>query len=75
MVVGGEDDTGMPTAAVIMFDVSSRSWKNVGLLSSARSIAAIAAVNTNAVIIIGGCTSGATRNTAISSSLTIVELG
>ena len=75
VVAGGEDDTGMPTAAVMMFDVSSRSWKNVGSLSSARSIAAIAAVNTNAVIIIGGCTSGATRNTAISSSLNTVELG
>jgi len=75
VVAGGEDDTGLPTAAVMMFDVSSRSWKNISLLSSARSIAAIAAVNTNAVIIIGGCTSGITRNTAISSSLAIVELG
>jgi len=75
VVVGGEDDSGVPTEAIMMYEVSSRSWKNVGSLSFARSIAVIVAVSTNAVIIIGGCTNGNTRNSAISSSLNTVELG
>jgi len=44
-------------------------------LPSARSLVAIATINNNAIIVIGGCTRGAGLNNAMSSSLVTVELG
>ena len=41
----------------------------------ARVAVAVAAVYNNAIIVIGGCTEGGTTDNAISSSLTVVELG
>ena len=58
-----------------MYDNSNKSWKKVGSLSSARSAVAVAALHNNAIIIIGGYTKGDTEANAISSSLTLVELG
>ena len=73
MVVGGEDTTAtIPTADIKMYDISNKSWKKIGSLSSARSRVAVAAVYNNAIVVIGGCTKG---NDAKSSSLTVVELG
>ena len=74
VVVGGEDTTGTSTA-VKMYDNSNKSWKKIGSLSSARSDVAVAAVYNNAIIIIGGCTKGGSVANAISSSVTVVELG
>lgn len=76
MVVGGEDINGeIPTTDIKMYDYLSRSWKKIGSLSSARSAVAIASVYNNAIIVIGGRTTGDTVANAKSSSLTIVELG
>ena len=75
MVVGGHDGVGTTTADIKMYDNSNKSWKKIGLLSSARSDVAVAAVYNNAIIIIGGCTKGDTLANAASSSVTVVELG
>ena len=75
VVVGGEDTTGTSTADIKMYDNSNKSWKKIRLLSSARSDVAVAAVYNNAIIIIGGCTKGGSVANAISSSVTVVELG
>ena len=76
VVVGGEDITGtIPTADIKMYDNSNKSWKKIGSLSSARSRVAVAAVYNNAIVVIGGCTKGENVATALSSSLTVVELG
>ena len=72
VVVGGEDTTGAPTADIEMYDNSNKSWKKIGLLSSERSQVVIAAVYNNAIIIIRGYTEG---GNAVSSSITVVELG
>ncbi|XP_065906628.1 uncharacterized protein [Dysidea avara] len=74
VVVGGQVG-GKPTSDIKMYDDSSKSWKNISSLSSARSQVAIAAVNNNAIIVIGGYTKGGSEDTAKSSSLTTVELG
>ena len=74
VVVGGRDQNGT-TSDIKMYDDSSKSWKNISLLSSARSQIAIAAVNNNAIIVIGGYTKGESMDNALSSSLTTVELG
>ena len=74
VVVGGQDATGT-TADIKMYDNSNKSWKKIGSLSSARCCVAVAAVYNNGVVVIGGCTKGDTMANALSSSLTVVELG
>ena len=74
MVVGGQV-SGIPTSDIKMYDDSSKSWKNISSLSSPRSTVAIAAVNNNAIIVIGGCTKGGSVDNAMLSRLTTVELG
>ena len=75
VVVGGEDQSGTPTSAIKMYDDSSNSWKNISSLSSARSRVAIAAVNNNAILVIGGYTKGGSGDNRNSSSVAMVELG
>ncbi|XP_065886360.1 uncharacterized protein [Dysidea avara] len=77
MVLGGTDRTStVQTTDISIFDNTSKSWKKIeSSLTSARSTAAVAAVNNNAIIVIGGCTSRVSTASAKSSSMTIVELG
>jgi len=77
MVLGGTDRTStVSTTDITIFDSSSKSWKKIEpSLTSARSTAAVAAINDNAIIVIGGCTSRVSTATAKSSSLSVVELG
>ena len=74
VVVGGQDQSG-PTSDIEMYDDSSKSWRKIAFLPSARSRVAIATVNNNAMIVIGGNTKGGSVDNAKSSSLTTVELG
>ena len=74
VVVGGEDQSAT-TSDIKMYDDSSKSWKNISSLSSARSHVAIAAVNSNAIIVIGGSTKGGSEVDRNSSIVTTVELG
>ena len=75
VVVGGRDQNGIATSDVKMYDDSSKSWKNIASLSSARARVAIAAVNNSAIIVIGGYTKGGNVATATISSVVKVELG
>jgi len=74
VVVGGEDANGLPTSDIKMYDDSNKSWRKIASLPTPRSDVAMAKINNNAIIVIGGCTDGSEDN-AISSSLTSVELG
>ena len=75
VVVGGKDRISTTTADIKIYNNSNKSWKKIGSLSSARSGVAVAAVYNNAIVIIGGCTKGGNLANAISSSVTVVELG
>jgi len=75
VVVGGSDQSSSATSDIKMYDNSSKSWKNISSLSSARSRVAIAAINNNAIIVIGGYTKGGSIDNRNSSSVTAVELG
>ena len=76
VVVGGHDLSGaIPTADIKMYDNSNKSWKKIESLSLARSDVAVAAIYNNAIVVIGGCTNSNTTANALSSSLTLVELG
>ena len=76
VIVGGwnhSDKTS--TADIKMYDNSDHSWRSVGSLSSARCLVGVAAVDNNAIVIIGGCTKGSPEEERNSSSLTVVKLG
>ena len=76
VIVGGwnrNDKTS--TADIKIYDSSDHSWRKVGSLSSAKLHPGVAAIDNNAVIIIGGCTRGNVKDDRKSSSLTVVELG
>jgi len=75
ILVGGEDATDTTTADIKMYDNSNHSWKKIGSLSSARSYVAVAAVCNNAIVVIGGSSKGGSVANAVSSGLTVVELG
>ena len=75
VVVGGSDQSGTTTSDIKIYDDSSKSWKNISSLSSARSQVAIAAVNNNAIVVIGGYTKGDSVDNRHSSSVATVELG
>jgi len=77
VVLGGTDRaSATPTADITIFDSSSKSWKKTeSSLTSARSTAAVAAISENSIMVIGGCTSRDSMDSAMSSSLSLVELG
>ena len=74
VVVGGQV-SGTTTSDIKMYDDSSKSWKNIASLSSAKAQITVVAVNNNAIIVIGGYTKGGSVANAKSSSLTTVEIG
>ena len=76
VVVGGDNASGaIPTSDIKMYDDSSKSWRKITSLPSARSVVAIATVNNNGILVIGGCTKADSMDNSDSSSLTTVELG
>ena len=75
VIVGGNDDNSVPTSDIKMYDYSSKSWRKIASLPSARSRVAAVTVNNNAIIVIGGCTKGGSLDNANSSSVSKVELG
>ena len=75
VVVSGCRNDKTSAADITMYDDSDHSWRKVGSLSTAKFAAGVAAINNNAVIIIGGCTRGGVKDDRKSSSLTVVELG
>ena len=75
MIIGGEDTTSATTANIKIYNDSSKSWKGIKSLTSPRSYAAVAAISSDSVIVIGGCTLGGSGGNWNSSSLKLVELG
>ena len=73
LVVGGHD-TSM-TADIKMYDRNLEKWRKIDSLSYARCSTAVAAINNNAIVVIGGYTKHGSTSDCMSSSLTVVELG
>jgi len=73
VIVGGQDQSGSTTSSIKVYDNCSNSWRKIDALPSARSCVAVATINNNAIIVIGGCTRGGSN--AKSFSLTTAELG
>ena len=75
IIIGGENQSNVPTSDVSLYDIRKKSWSKVDLLTSARSCIGVSLINDNTIIAIGGYTKGAGVEAAKSSSLTIVEIG
>ena len=73
VVVGGNDD--ISTSDIKIYHDSSKSWKKTASSPFAKTEVAIAKINKNFIIAIGGCANRKTVATANISSLTTVELG
>jgi len=73
VIAGGCGADLRPTADILIYDYSSiKVWSKIGSLSFARTETAIAVVSNNAIVVIGGCTSG--KYLSITPIIT-VELG
>jgi len=68
VVVGGNDDK--PTSDIKIYHESSKSWKKIASSPSPKTEVAIAKINKNSIIAIGGCANRKTVATANTSSLT-----
>ena len=72
VVIGGHVQN-TTTSDIKIYDESTNSWRStIASLSSPRAGVAIATVNDNSIIVIGGCTN---VHDAVPSSITTVELG
>jgi len=63
------------SASINKYDEDSKSWKKIGSMTSEKAGMAVATLNNNAVVIIGGYTKGDSVARIKSTSLTTVELG
>ena len=78
LVFGGNshDNQGsVRTADVTLYDVSTKLWRKVDSLTTARSDIGVALLNNHTIIVIGGTTCGAGVEETMASSLTKVEIG
>ena len=78
VIIGGYNHPNQgvaPTSDVSMYDIDKNSWRKVDSLTNARSHIGLSLINSNTIIAIGGNTQGGSVEAALSSSLTIVEIG
>ena len=78
VITGGQshvDQGSVPTSNVSVYDSSNNSWRKVDSLTSARIDVGVSLINNNTIMIIGGNTKGGSAEAAVSSSLTLVEIG
>ena len=78
VIIGGKshsNEGGAPTSDVSVYDSSNNSWRKVDSLTSARIDVGVSLINNNTIMIIGGYTKGGSAEAAVSSSLTLVEIG
>jgi len=74
LIIGG-DVKGVPTSDISLYDTSKKSWIPVDTLTTARSCVGVATINSNTIIVIGGCTDIHGVSRSMSSSLPILEIG
>ena len=78
VIIGGNNHSkqgGAPTSDVSLYDIHNNSWMKVDSITSARTNIGMTLVNSNTIIVIGGCTKGGGTVAAMASSLTKVEIG
>ena len=74
VIIGGGKSY-VPTSDVSLYDIDKNSWRKVDSLTNARMNIEVSLINSNTIIAIGGCTKAGSIEAAMSSCLTIVEIG
>ena len=75
VIIGGDDKSYVPTSDVSLYDIHKNLWRKVDSLTNARIGIGVSLINSNTIIAIGGYTQGGSVEAAMSSCLTIVEIG
>ena len=78
VIIGGQNHVnqgGAATSDVSLYDIHKNSWRKVDSLTNARMSIGLSLINGNTIIAIGGNTQGGSIEAAMSSCLTIVEIG
>ena len=75
IVGGGSRDAHVSTSDIMLYDASTKSWRKVDSLTSARQYVGVALLNNSTIIVIGGNTAVGSVEAAMASSLTTVEIG
>jgi len=76
VIVGGRNRSGTTSSDCIkMYDSSSESWITIATLPSPRGRVAVATIDNNAIIVIGGVAQLGDQDTSKTYNLTLVELG
>ena len=74
VIIGGDDKSDFPTSDVSLYDIHKNSWRKVDSLTNARSYIGVSLINSNTITAIGSA-QGNSIEAALSSCLTIVEIG
>ena len=77
MIVGGSNTSGNfdSTADINIYNCTTGTWSVVGKLTTSRAYSIVAAVDDNAIIVIGGCSKAKNFDKCNESSMTTVEIG
>ena len=74
-VIMGGIVQGVPTSDVAMLDESTNKWNTVSSLSSPRDSVAVVPIDSDTILVLGGCTGGRGVAGALAHSITTVEKG
>jgi len=75
LIIGGNDNNFNSVVDVSVYNVSIDSWSLVGMLKTPRAYSIVAAVDDNAIIVIGGCHEAKNLTTCKASAIKLVEIG
>ena len=75
LIVGGNDNNFNGVVDVSIYNVTTDTWSLVDMLKTARAYSIVAAVDDNAIIVIGGCHEARNLTTCKASAIKTVEIG
>ena len=75
VIIGGDNQSDIPTSDVSLYDIHKNSWKKVDSLTSATKNVGVALLSSHTIIVIGGTSGGVGVEGALASSLSTVEIG
>ena len=75
VIMGGRDLQGVPTSDVAMLDESANKWNTASSLSSPRKHVAVVPIDSDTILVLGGCTGGRGATESKAHSITTVEKG
>ena len=75
VIIGGYNEQMVKTVDIRVLDVPNNSWNKIASLTTARSSTAVAPINHNSILVIGGTTGGRGVEGAKAHCISTVEKG